>query len=111
MFVIVTTCDLLLPTVTLPNASLLGLIASGPVPDPVSDTVALGLEPSLLTVSVALKLVAAFGVNETVRVVLCPAATDRGRDGDVRAKYLVEIDVPLMVRDAVPELVALTVRL
>jgi hypothetical protein len=60
--------------------------------------------------SVALNFAAAFGVNERLRVVLAPAASDTGRVGEVIAKYLVETEALLTVTVVLPELVAVTVR-
>jgi hypothetical protein len=114
LLVMVTTCDLVAPTVTLPKASLAGLRASNPepVPEPVpeSDRDWLPFEASLLMESVALKFAAAFGVNEMLRVVLAPAASDTGSVGEVIAKYFVETEALLTLTVALPELVAVTVR-
>lgn len=106
----VTTCDLAAPTVTLPKGSLAGLRASNPEPVPESDRVSLPFEASLLMESVALNFAAAFGVNEMLRVVLAPAASDRGSVGEAIAKYLVETEALLTLTVALPELVAVTVR-
>jgi hypothetical protein len=104
----------LLPTVTLPNASLVGLVLSWPwdvvVPVPESVRVVTVFEASLVMVTVALKSPPALGANSMVIGTLCPAPMVTGRLGAVREKYLVEIVALLTVTDAVPELVALTVR-
>jgi hypothetical protein len=60
--------------------------------------------------SVALNFVAAFGVNDMLRVVLAPAAIDTGNVGEAIAKYLVETEALLTLTVALPELVAVTVR-
>lgn len=110
LLVIVTTCDLVAPTVTLPKAWLAGLRASNPEPDPESEIVGFPFEASLLMESVALNFAAAFGVNEMLRVVLAPAASATGSAGEVMAKYLVETEALLTLTVALPELVAVTVR-
>jgi len=107
----VTTCDFVAPTMTLPKASLEGLRASNPEPAPESDTVWVPSDASLLMESAALNFAAAFGVNRTLKVVLCPAASDTGNKGEVNAKNLVETEAPLMLTDLLPELVAVSVRL
>ena len=109
--VIVTRCELLAPTTTLPKASLEGLNASSPVPAPESETVWVPFEASLLIDSVALNIAVAFGVNETLRVVLCPAANPIGSVGNVSAKCLLETDAALILTVLLPELVAVIVRL
>jgi len=110
LLVMVTTCDLVAPTLTLPKASLEGLRASDPEPDPASEIVGFPFEASLLMESVALNFAAAFGVNEMLRVVLAPAASDTGSVGEVIAKYLVETEALLMLTVLLPELVAVTLR-
>jgi len=67
-------------------------------------------EASLVTVRVALKLAAEFGLNEMLRFALDPGASKRGSAGAAKAKYFVENEALLMVTDFAPELVALTVR-
>ena len=110
LLVMVTTCDLVAPTLTLPNASLEGLRASNPEPDPASARVWVPSEASLATESVALNFAAALGVNEMLRVVLAPAVSDTGGAGEVMAKYLVETEALLTLTVVLPELVAVTVR-
>jgi len=103
----------LLPTLTLPKLRLVGSNCKSGCwldPDPASETVAGEFVASLVMVSVALNDVAAFGVNETLRVVLPPAATETGSIGDARAKYFVVTEAPLMVTAFSPEFVAVTVR-
>ena len=107
----VTTCDFVTPTLTLPKASLEGLRASSPEPAPESDIVWVPSEASLLMESVALNFAASFGVNEMFRVVLCPAASDAGNKGEAKAKYLLVTEALLMLTALLPELVAVTVRL
>ena len=96
----------LLPTITLPNASLVALGASWPsaTPVPVSDKFGTGLEVSLAIVAEASNVPAAFGVKLKVRDTLCPAASAAGRVGDVNAKYLLEMAAALMLTGAFPEL-------
>lgn len=101
----------LLPTITLPNASLVALGASWPsaTPVPDSDKFSAGLEASLAIVAEASNFPAAFGVKLKVRDMLCPAASAAGRLGDFNAKYLLEIVAPLMLTGVFPEFVAFTV--
>jgi len=68
--VIVTVCDFVAPTVTLPKSSVVGFSVSSPVPSPERATVCVPFEASLLTESVALNTAAALGVNDTLRFVL-----------------------------------------
>ena len=63
-----------------------------------------------MTVSVPLNVVAAFGVNETLRVMLPPAAIETGSVGDAIAKYLVEMETPVTMTAFSPEFVAVTVK-
>ena len=107
--VIVTTCDLVAPTFTLPNASVVGLIAMRPAPSPERATVCVPSEASLPTERVAVKAAAAFGVNETLRLVLCPAASESGSAGEDMAKYFVETEAELILTALFPVLVAVTV--
>jgi hypothetical protein len=102
----------LLPTITLPNASLAALGASWPSATPVPVSVKFGtaLEALLAIVAEASNVPAAFGVKLKVRDTLCPAASAAGRLGDVNAKYLLEMAAELMLTVAFPEFVALTVR-
>ena len=60
--------------------------------------------------TVALKDPAALGVKATLKLALCPAATVTGNVGEDREKYFVETEALLMVRDFVPEFVAVTLR-
>lgn len=106
----VTVCDLLDPTLTFPNGSLVGLSWSCPVPEPERVAVSVGVEASLVTLRVALKAAATFGVNVMLNVALCPLATVTGKVGEVNAKYFVEMEALLMVTDALPEFVAVKVR-
>ena len=102
----------LLPTTTLPNASLVALGASWPsaIPVPVSAKFGTALEALLAIVAEASNVPAAFGVKLKVRDTLCPAASAAGRPGDVNAKDLLEIAAALMLTGVFPEFVALTVR-
>lgn len=84
-FVRVTVCVCCVPTVKLPNASLLALRVSCPgsaglpVPFPARLKVAVPFDASLVIVVVALKDATALGANEMLIEVLCPAATVSGR--------------------------------
>jgi hypothetical protein len=59
---------------------------------------------------VASKAAAVSGVNEIPIVAPCPGSTVTGRVGEVREKYLVEIDALLTVIELEPVLVAENVR-
>jgi len=63
----------------------------------------------LVMESVALKIPVAVGANFTLMGVLCPAARVTGRV-EVRENTLVEMVIAVMLTEADPELVALTVR-
>jgi hypothetical protein len=106
-------CDCLAPTVTVPKSSLAGLSVSCAVDVPVPDRVRFDtlFDASLVMAGIVLKIPAALGANLTLIVVLCPAAIANGRLGATREKYFVEIATLLMVTDAGPELVAVTVRI
>jgi len=106
VFVSVTLCDCVLPTVTLPKASLPGFAASCPslIPVPDKEMSVIALDASLPIAAVALKLPAAFGVKARVSDALCPAATVTGRLGAVNEKYFVDTDALLMLADAFPVL-------
>src|SRR5262249_36586714 len=106
----VTVCDFVAPTVTLPKSSVEGLSASSPVPFPERATVCVPLEASLLTERVAVNAAAAFGVNEILRVVLCPAGSDRGNVELCTVKYLVETDALPSATALLPELVSINER-
>ena len=109
--VIVTTCDFVAPTTTLPKSLLAGLSASMPVPVPERATLCIPFEASLLTDRAALKATAAFGVNEILRLVLCPAASTTGNVIGANAKYLVEAEALLMFTVLFPEFVTVNVRI
>jgi hypothetical protein len=98
----------------LPKASLLGLEPRLPcavaVPVPESDIVAGVLVALLVTVTVAEKLPAAFGLKLTLTGTLWPAATVIGTLGETRAKYLLEMETPLTLMESGPELLAVNVR-
>ena len=112
----VTVCVCCVPTVKLPNASLLALRVSWPggaafpVPLPARLKVAVPFDASLVIVVVALKDATALGANEILIEVLCPAATVRGRSLDAEEKYLLEIAMPEMVTVAAPEFVTVAER-
>jgi len=99
--------------VTVPKLRLVGFDPKTPgeaVPSPVSERFTDVFDASLVIVAVALKVFAASGVNLMLIVVLWPEARETGRLGAVTEKYFVELAAPLMLRDAVPEFVAVTVR-
>ena len=99
-------CDCVLPTVTLPKASLPGFTASCPSLIPVPDNAmfVIALDASLPIAAVALKFPAALGANARVSDALCPAAIVTGRLGAVSEKYFVDTDALLMLADAFPVL-------
>ncbi len=103
----------LVPATTLPRPKVVGTTVNCPetvVPVPESEIVNVGFDASLLIVTVALKASAALGVNVTLSGVLCPALIVTGRLGAVKEKYLVETDALLILTDAGPEFVTVTVR-
>jgi len=106
VLVSVTLCDCVLPTVTLPKASLPGFAASCPsvMPVPDKEMSVIALDASLPIAAVALKVPAALGVNARVRDALCPAAMVTGRLGAVNEKYFVDTDAVLMLTDVFPVL-------
>jgi len=67
-------------------------------------------DASLVNPTVALKDPAAFGVKAILKFALCPAAMMTGSVGEDREKYFVETEALLMLRDFVPEFVAVTLR-
>lgn len=106
VFVSVKLCDCVLPTVTLPKASLPGFTASCPslIPVPDKEMSIIALDASLPIAAVALKLPAALGVNASVRDAFCPAAIVTGRLGAINEKYFVDTDALLMLADVFPVL-------
>jgi len=80
VLVSVTVADLVVPSVTLPNASLVGFRESVPgvTPVPVSDIVKVGFEAFEVIVTVPLALPVACGANVTVNVVFCEGFSVRG---------------------------------
>lgn len=99
LLVKVIVCDCCPPTFTLPKFPLAPLNASWPPPVPVPVTVRLvtAFVASVETLTVALNVPTAFGVNVRLSVTVSPAATVAGRLGDVRAKYFVVTATLLMV--------------
>jgi hypothetical protein len=95
-----------LPTVTLPKASLPGFTATCPSLTPVPDKEmsVIALDASLPIAAVALKLPAALGVNARVSDALCPATIVTGRLGAVSEKYFVDTEALLMLADVFPVL-------
>src|SRR3954470_1094844 len=72
VLVMVSEIDFWLPTVTLPKASVDGLLASCPaaIPAPDNETVAVASEALLAIVSVAVNDPTAFGVNARLKAAL-----------------------------------------
>jgi hypothetical protein len=71
----------LVPTTTLPRASVVGLTVSCPaaaVPVPDNGTVSVGLEAFEVIVTLPLALPADAGANETVKLALCPVVNVTG---------------------------------
>lgn len=110
----VNVCDFCEPTEMFPKASLLGLEPRSPcgasVPVPESDSVAGVLVALLVTVTVAAKFAAAFGLKLTLTGTLWPEATVIGMLGETRVKYLLEMETPLTLTESGPELLAVNVR-
>src|SRR5579871_1441388 len=113
VFVRVTACACLLPTVIEPNVSLVGFSDKDPtgaaVPVPAGDAFVTASEALLETDRVALNAPAAFGENVTLTGVLCPAAIVAGRLGAFKEKYFVEIAALLTTTELLPLFVAVTV--
>ncbi len=113
MFVIFSATVGLPPTVTLPKAILAGLEASVPGaavdPVPLSETLVWESDASLPISMVAVNVPIAFGENVKLIGVLCPAAIETGRLGEVMEKYLVVMETLLTLTVAAPEFVALTI--
>lgn len=77
---------LLVPTATLPNLKLVGLIPNCPplTPDPDKGTVMVRLDNLLMNEMLPLTLLADFGVKVTFRVKLCPGVSVSGSDNPVK---------------------------
>lgn len=86
VFVTVSVSVLLLPTVTVPKLRLLGLglRRPGETPEPASGMVRVGFDALEAMVMLPLAVVAEVGVNVTLKVAACPAASVRG------------VEIPLM---------------
>jgi hypothetical protein len=99
LLVKVTVWDCWPPTFTLPKFPLVPLNANWPPPVPVPVTVRLvtAFVASVETLTVALNVPIAFGVNVRLSATVSPAATVAGRLGDVRVKYFVVMATLLMV--------------
>jgi hypothetical protein len=99
--------------VTLPNDSLVGLIASCPaavaVPEPLREMAAVAFVASLATVAVALNAPAALGAKVIPIDVFCPAARVIGKEGEISRKFWLEMATLLIVIEAFPEFVAVKV--
>jgi hypothetical protein len=100
-------CELLLPTTTLPKATLVGFAVSeelAATPVPVRGIV-VG-EPGALLVSemLPLALPAAVGANRAVNVAFCPAAIASGRDNPLMLNPVPDGLACVIVRFPVPRL-------
>ena len=108
----VTVCDCVVPSGTLPKASVAGFEANVPKdgvpPVPLKDTVVWASLASLVMIIEALNAPAASGEKVRLIGVLCPAAIETGKLGEVRTKYFVEIETLETLTVAVPVLVAVT---
>ena len=104
----------LLPTTTLPASSVAGdtvrvpTVVEVPVPD--SETVEVAFTALLETVATALYDPAAEGANSMLSVALCPEPIVTGKLGPVTEKPCADTVAPLIVSDAVPEFVAVTLK-
>lgn len=80
VFVSVTVADFVVPSVTLPKASLVGFSVSAPAVTPVPDKGMLndGLDAFEVTVTVPLALPVLVGANFTDSEAVCPAANVSG---------------------------------
>ena len=80
VFVIVSKSVPVLPTFTLPKLRLVGLAANAPGVTPVPETGIVNVEFVAVEVRVRLPLMApdAVGINETVKVALCPPLSVKG---------------------------------
>ena len=103
-------CELLVPVVTLPKATLDGVAAIwGCVPVPLSVTVT-GEFDALLTSEIPPDtLVLVVGVNCAVKVAVCPALIVKGATSPVMLNPAPAVLTWEMVRPAVPEFVKVTV--
>lgn len=110
-FVSVTVCDPLLPTETLPKATLAGLIVScgcEAVPDP-DNPITSGEPGALLTIEMLpVALPAAVGENLAVNDVLCPAFSVNGAASPVMLNPVPAALPCEIVTLAVPEFVKVT---
>lgn len=90
VLVSVTVSAWLVPRVTPPKDSPVGVSESSPaprlVPDPLREMVAAAFEASLVTVAVALNAPVVLGAKVMLIDVLCPAARVTGRLGEVSRK-------------------------
>lgn len=88
VLVTVSEIDCLLPSVTLPKLRLEGFDPRSPgeIPAPDKAIVNVGLDPVEVMVTVPLALPADVGVNITLKVVLCPAASVTGAVIPLRLK-------------------------
>jgi hypothetical protein len=98
----------LLPTCTLPNARLVGFAVSAPCVRPVPERGMLKLESEPVEVTLTLPLAAPLAVGEksTVKDVLWPAVSVKGKDSPLKlnpvplaeAAEIVRLDPPVLVR-------------
>lgn len=101
----------MLPNDTAPKLILVGLGTSWPgaTPVPDSDTVSVPSETLLDIEIVPVTLLAAEGVKTTLKVALWPAETVSGRLGALRENSEALALAPVIVTEAVPLFVAVTV--
>jgi len=108
----VTVCDCVVPSVTLPKASVVGFDANVPdegvAPVPLNATMVWASLALLPIVMVALNAPVVLGLNVRLMGVLCPAAIDIGRLGAARVKYFDEMETLVTLTAAVPVFVAVT---
>jgi hypothetical protein len=107
VFVTVSDKVCLLPTCTLPKLRLLGLDPSAPaaIPIPDSGTVRVGFEAFEVTVTFPLAAPSDVGLNETLKLALCPAASVTGAVVPLKLKpvpliptcEIVTLDPPVLV--------------
>jgi hypothetical protein len=101
------------PTITAPTANVAGEIDSVPidaVPTPVRDAVNGESEMLVVKVAVATKFPAPTGANCIVRFALCPGPIETGKEGAVIENEPLETEAELMLAEAVPEFVTVTVK-
>jgi hypothetical protein len=105
-------CELLLPTTTLPKATLVGLAVSeelAATPVPVRGMVVGELGALLVSTTLPLTLPAVVGANTAVNVALCPAPIVSGRLRPLMLNPVPVTAASVSVKLAVPELLTVIV--